>query len=283
LIEGRRELIEPSHCGLSIRRQCELLGLNRASYYYQPVSESSLNLNLMRWIDEQYLKTPFYPQGAFGSGSRKLTEQVQRAGYRVNRKRVQRLMGLMGLQAVSPKPKTSLTGPDHQIYPYLLRNVSIDRPNQVWGADITYVPLAHGFLYLVAILDWYSRYVLAWQLSNSLNVNFCLLALQQALAQAKPDIFNTDQGAQFTAQGFTERLAQAQVQISMDGRGRVFDNIFSERLWRTVKYEHIYLHAYETGLDLWTGLAAYFAFYNNERLHQSLTYRTPAEVYYGRC
>ena len=276
MIEGRRELIEPTYSVLSIRRQCELLGLNRASYYYQPVGESSLNLSLMRWIDEQYLKTPFY-------GSRKLTEQLRQAGYRVNRKRMQRLMGLMGLQAVVPKPKTSLAGPDHPIYPYLLRNVTIDRPNQVWSADITYVPLAHGFLYLVAILDWYSRYVLAWQLSNSLDVNFCLLALEQALAQAKPEIFNTDQGAQFTAQSFTERLTQAQVRISMDGRGRVFDNIFIERLWRTVKYEHIYLYAYETGLDLWTGLTAYFAFYNHERLHQSLAYRTPAQVYSGHC
>jgi putative transposase len=263
------------HPVLSVRRQCELLGLNRASYYYQPVDESLLNLSLMRWIDEQYLKTPFY-------GSRKLTEQLQRAGHPVNRKRVQRLMQLMGLQAVGPKPKTSLAGPDHQIYPYLLREVTIDRPNQVWSSDITYVPLAHGFLYLVAILDWYSRYVLAWQLSNSLDITFCLLALEQALAQAKPEIFNTDQGVQFTAQAFTERLTQAQVRISMDGRGRVFDNIFIERLWRTLKYEHIYLHAYETGWELLAGLTAYFAFYNHERLHQSLAYCTPAEVYYGR-
>ena len=269
-------MIEPSHPSLSIRRQCELLELNRASYYYEPVGESPLNLMLMRWIDEQYLKTPFY-------GSRKMTEQLQRTGYNVNRKRVQRLMQLMGLRAVAPTPKTSLKHSEHKIYPYLLRDVAIERVNQVWSADITYIPMAQGFLYLVAILDWHSRYVLAWQISNSLDVNFCLTALEQALARTKPDIFNTDQGPQFTAQRFTQRLAQAEVKISMDGRGRVFDNIFIERLWRTVKYEHIYLYAYQTGRELQAGLATYFDFYNYHRLHQALAYRTPAELFYSLC
>jgi len=271
----KRQLIEPDHPVLSIRRQCELLGLNRASYYYQPATESPLNLTLMRLIDEQYLRTPFY-------GYRKMTEHLrQKKQYQVNAKRVRRLMQLMGLHAVGPKPKTSLSSPEHKIYPYLLQGVTIDRVNQVWSADITYVPMCQGFLYLVAILDWHSRYVLAWQVSNTLDGHFCRVALNQALRQANPEIFNTDQGAQFTAHLFTDRLAQAGIQISMDGRGRVFDNIFIERLWRTVKYEHIYLHDYTTGPDLIAGLTDYFHFYNYDRFHQSLDYRTPADVYFA--
>ena len=267
--------MEPGHPELSLRRQCDLLGLNRASYYSQPVPESAFNLNLMRLIAEQYLKTPFY-------GYRKMTEYLRQVKKQpVNRKRVQRLMQLMGLRAVGPTPKTSLAGSEHKIYPYLLRDVTIDRVNQVWSADITYLPMAQGFLYLVAILDWYSRYVLAWQVSNSLDGHFCLVALDEALQQARPEIFNTDQGVQFTARAFTEHLEAAGVRVSMDGRGRVFDNIFIERLWRTVKYEHIYLNDYRTGLDLVAGLADYFSFYNHDRFHQSLGYRTPAVVYFA--
>lgn len=227
----------------------------------------------MRLIDEQYLRTPFY-------GYVKMTEYLrQRKQYQVNHKRVYRLMRQMGLQAVAPRPRTSQPAAGHKIYPYLLRGVEITQPNQVWSADITYVPMPRGFMYLVAILDWYSRYVLSWEISNTLDGAFCLTALERALQQGEPDIFNTDQGAQFTAYAFTARLELAQIEISMDGQGRVFDNIFIERLWRTVKYENIYLNEYDTGLELVAGLANYFDFYNHERFHQSLDYRTPAQVY----
>ena len=258
---------------LSLRRQCELIGLNRSSYYYQPAPESPLNLTLMRLIDEQYLRTPFY-------GYLKMTKYLRQVKqYQVNPKRVYRLMQLMGLRAVAPRPHTSQAQPEHKIYPYLLRGIDITRPNQVWSADITYVPMPRGFMYLVAILDWHSRYVLSWEVSNTLDGDFCLLALERALQRGQPEIFNTDQGTQFTARAFTTRLEQAQIKISMDGKGRVFDNIFIERLWRTVKYEHIYLSDYTTGLELVAGLANYFDFYNHERFHQSLDYRTPAQVY----
>jgi putative transposase len=258
---------------LSLRRQCELIGLNRSSYYYQPATESSLNLTLMRLIDEQYLRTPFY-------GYPKMTAYLRQVKkYQVNPKRVYRLMQLMGLRAVAPRPRTSRPHPEHKIYPYLLRGVDITRSDQVWSADITYVPMQRGFMYLVAILDWHSRYVLSWELSNTLDGDFCLLALERALQHGQPEIFNTDQGAQFTARAFTTRLEHAKIKISMDGKGRVFDNIFIERLWRTVKYEHIYLSDYTTGLELVAGLANYFDFYNHERFHQSLDYRTPAQVY----
>jgi putative transposase len=273
LIELKRALVEADHPWLSIRRQCELLGLHRSSYYYQPVGESDLNLKLMRLIDEQYLRTPFY-------GYLKMTAYLRhKTESRINPKRVYRLMQLMDLRAVAPRPRTSRPGQGHKIYPYLLRGVSITRPNQVWSADITYVPMQRGFMYLVAVLDWHSRYVLSWEISNTLDGEFCLTALERALQQGKPDIFNTDQGVQFTAHAFTGRLERAGVQISMDGKGRVFDNIFIERLWRTVKYEHIYLNEYDTGLDLVAGLANYFDFYNHERFHQHLGYRTPAQVY----
>lgn len=265
-------MIEPHHPNLSIRRQCELVGLNRASYYLEAAGESLLNLQLMRLIDEQYLRTPFY-------GYPKMTVILQQQGYRVNRKRVARLMQKMGLQAVSPQRQGSTPAAGHEIYPYLLRNAAITQPYQVWSTDITYVPLRQGFMYLVAVIDWFSRYVLAWQLSNTLEGTFCLEALEMALAQGKPEIFNTDQGSQFTAQAFTARLKAAHIRISMDGRGRALDNIFVERLWRTVKYEDLYLKDYASVPALQQGLQDYFHFYNHVRPHQNLAYRTPAEVH----
>jgi putative transposase len=228
----------------------------------------------MRLIDEQYLRTPFY-------GWPRMTAYLRREGHAVNHKRVQRLMHKMGLQAIYPKPKTSTADKAHTIYPYLLRGLEIGRPNFVWSADITYVPMHQGFMYLVAIMDWFSRYVLTWQLSNTLDGYFCLDALQQALQQGRPEIFNTDQGAQFTANAFTACLQRAEIQISMDGRGRALDNIFIERLWRSVKYEDIYLKDYAAVPELAAGLADYFTFYNDERPHQSLDYRTPAEVHFA--
>jgi len=237
------------------------------------VPESPLNLTLMRLIDEQYLKTPFY-------GYLKMTAYLREIKqYQVNHKRVYRLMRRMGLRSVAPRPRTSVSNPEHKIYPYLLRDVKITRPNQVWSTDITYIPMARGFMYLVAVIDWHSRFVLSWEVSNTLDVDFCLTALERAFEHGTPEIFNTDQGVQFTSNAFTGRLTEADVQISMDGRGRYVDNIFVERLWRTVKYENIYLSDYDTGLDLFAGLAAYFDFYNYERLHQSLKYKTPAYVY----
>ena len=267
-------MIEPEHPQLSIRRQCELVGLNRSTFYYTPVPESELNLRLMRLIDAQYTKTPFY-------GRRRMTVYLRREGYEVNPKRVQQLMQKMGLQAIYPKPRTSIAAKGHRVYPYLLRNLAIVRPNQVWSADITYIRMQRGFMYLVAIIDWYSRYVVAWQLSNTLDGRFCLDVLDLALAQGKPDIFNTDQGVQFTALDFTSRLQAAETRISMDGRGRALDNVFVERLWRTVKYEHVYLHEYTLVPELEKGLAQYFGFYNDERPHQSLSYQTPAEVHFA--
>jgi putative transposase len=268
-------MIEAGHAHLSIRRQCELVGLNRATFYYTPAGESDLNLHLMRLIDEQYLKTPFY-------GWPRMTACLRRQGYPVNHKRVQRLMGLMGLQAIYPKPRTTVLAEGHRVYPYLLHNLPITRPNQVWSADITYIPMWRGFMYLAAIMDWYSRYVLAWQLSNSLDGLFCLEALECALDQGQPDIFNTDQGVQFTAQAFTSRLEGAGIRISMDGRGRALDNVFIERLWRSVKYEHVYLYEYATVPELEKGLQDYFTFYNYERPHQSLSYQVPADIHSGR-
>jgi putative transposase len=259
---------------LSIRRQCALLGLNRSSFYYEPAAESEENLCLMRLLDEQYTQTPFY-------GWPRMTAALRRRGYQVNPKRVRRLLGLMGLQAIYPKKRTTIAAPGHKIYPYLLRGYPITRPAQVWSADVTYIRMQHGFMYLVAVIDWFSRYVVAWQLSNTLDGLFCRVALRQALQQGTPVIFNTDQGAQFTAVEFTALLTAAGVRISMDGRGRALDNVFVERLWRTVKYEHIYLVDYATVPVLEAGLQAYFHFYNHERLHQSLAYRTPAEVHFG--
>ena len=259
---------------ISIARQCELLGLNRSSLYYAPAVESQLNLDLMRRIDEQYTKTPFY-------GSRRTVEWLRRQGYEVNRKRVQRLMRQMGIEAIYPRPNTSRPDEQHQVYPYLLRGVAIVRPNQVWATDITYIRLRGGFVYLVAILDWFSRYVVAWELSNTLDRSFCIAALEAALSQATPEIFNTDQGCQFTSTDFTGRLKDAGIQISMDGRGRAFDNIFTERLWRTVKYEEVYINDYADVPDAYDKLGRYWGFYNTERAHQSLAYRTPHEVHFG--
>jgi putative transposase len=272
-VMGLRSLVQPEHPVLSLRRQCELIGLNRSSWYYTPSTESAENLQLMRLIDEQYTRTPFY-------GWPRLTAYLrEQHGLQVNHKRVQRLMQVMGLQALYPKPRTTVQCPEHRIYPYLLRGMSITRPGQVWSADITYLPMLHGFVYLVAILDWFSRYVVAWQLSNTLDGRFCREALEASLQQGHPDIFNTDQGVQFTATEFTQTLEHAGIRISMDGRGRALDNIFVERLWRTVKYENVYLMEYTTVPELFAGLMAYFQFYNDERLHQSLSYHTPASVF----
>jgi putative transposase len=265
-------MIERGHPELSIRRQCELVGLNRSTFYYEPAGESEENLLLMRLLDEQYTRTPFY-------GWPRMTAYLRRHGHMVNGKRVRRLLEVMNLQAIYPKKKTTVAAPGHTVYPYLLRGYAITRPGQVWSTDITYIRMQHGFMYLVAVIDWYSRYVLAWQLSNTLDGLFCRVALRQALAQGHPEIFNTDQGAQFTALEFTRILAAADVRISMDGRGRALDNVFVERLWRTVKYEHVYLVDYGAVPDLEAGLQTYFTFYNTERLHQSLGYRTPAEVH----
>ncbi len=261
---------------LSVVRQCELLGLNRSGLYYRPVGENCLNLELMDQIDQQYTKTPFY-------GSRRMAQTLKRKGYDVNRKRVQRLMRLMGIEAIYPRANVSRAEQEHKIYPYLLGDLAIVRPNQVWATDITYIRMRHGFMYLVAILDWFSRYVLSWQLSNSLDRTFCLEALDVALANGTPEIFNSDQGCQFTSHEFTARLEAANVRISMDGRGRCFDNIFTERLWRTVKYEEVYIHDYQGALDAYEHLHRYWMFYNTERIHQSLDYKTPHEVHFATC
>ena len=265
-------MVEWDHEELSVRRQCELLALNRSTLHYQGVGETEENLRLMRLIDEQYMRRPIF-------GSRRIQDWLELQGHDVNRKRVQRLMRTMGLVAIYPKPRLSSAAKDHKVYPYLLRNVAVIRPNQVWSTDITYIRMARGFMYLVAIMDWYSRYVISWRLSNSLEVSFCIEALEEALAWQQPEIFNSDQGVQFTSQVFTSRLEERAVAISMDGRGRVFDNIFIERLWRTVKYEDIYLHDYDTVPELRRGLTDYFLFYCYERRHQSLARSTPWDVY----
>jgi putative transposase len=268
-------MIEIHHPKISIRRQCELIGLNRATYYWQPADETKLNLELMRLIDQEYTRAPFY-------GYRKMTVRLNNQhGYTVNHKRVARLMQKMGLQAVYPRPRTSMPDKQHKKYPYLLRDLEIDHPNQVWATDITYIPMPQGFMYLVAIMDWFSRFVLAWQLSNTLDGGFCLEALRLALRQTQPEIFNTDQGAQFTSHDFTHELEAANIRISMDGRGRAFDNIFVERLWRSVKYEDIYIKEYATVPDLYAGMMEYFHLYNYERPHQSLAYRVPADVHFA--
>lgn len=259
---------------MSVRRQCELLGLNRSTAYYRPAWETEENLWLMRRIDEQYLKTPFY-------GSRRMKEWLGQQGETVNRKRVQRLMRLMDIEAIYPKPKTTEVALDHRKFPYLLRGREISQPDEVWAADITYIPMKSGFMYLVAIIDWYSRYVLGWRLSNSLESSFCGEVLEEALSQRRPEIFNTDQGVQFTSRSFTSRLEAAGVMISMDGKGRALDNVFIERLWWSVKYEHVYLHSHSTVQSLHRGLRDYLEYFNCTRLHQSLEYHTPWDVYRG--
>jgi len=249
-----------------------LLDISRSGLYYQPKGISKKDLALMKLIDRQYLATPFY-------GARKIAAWLKSQGHRVNRKRVRRLMQLMGLKAIYRRPRTSQPGPGNKIYPYLLSGLKITRPNQVWAADITYIPMARGFLYLIAIIDWYSRYVLSWRLSNTLDAGFCVEALEEALKKGKPDIFNTDQGAQFTSESFTGLLKQHGVRISMDGKGSYSDNLFIERLWRSLKYEEVYLKAYQDGKEARTGIGNYFRFYNTERPHQALGYRAPAEVF----
>ena len=265
-------MINPENTMIPISRQCELLRLARSSYYYDSQRDDGYNLHLMNLIDEQFTKTPFY-------GVERMTAWLRRQGEEVNRKRVRRLMRLMGLEAVYPKPRLSLSNQAHKKYPYLLSNMAIDHPDQVWCADITYIRMLHGFVYLMAIMDWYSRFVLAWEISTTLDTSFCLSAMKQALELSKPQIFNTDQGCQFTSLEFTCRLEQEDIRISMDGRGRVYDNIFVERLWRSVKYEEVYLHQYQTVSEAHNGLAKYFLFYNMERLHESLGYQTPYEMY----
>jgi putative transposase len=267
-------MIEAGHAKLSIVRQCELLGISRSGLYYEPVGPSGEDLELMRLLDEQYTRTPFY-------GVRKMTWWLHSLAYSADVKRVRRLLRKMGLEAIYPKPRLSIGGPEHRRFPYLLRDVPISRVNQVWSTDITYIRLQQGFVYLVAILDWYSRYVLAWELSNTLDASFCVEALKQALRRGRPEIFNTDQGTQFTCEDFLGVLEGAGVRISMDGRGRVFDNIFVERLWRSVKYEEVYLQDYETVADARTGLERYFPFYNDERFHEALDYRTPSAVHWS--
>ena len=270
----RRALIEPS-IPPSMRRQCELLAVNRSSLYYAPVEPDAEELALMRRIDELHLKRPFF-------GSRMLTQTLKKKGLVINRKHVQRLMRLMGLESMAPKPKTSSPAHEHPVYPYLLREVKVGRVNQVWAADITYIPMLRGFAYLVAIIDWYSRRVLAWRLSNMLETTFCVEALQEALSRfAGPEIFNTDQGAQFTADSFTRVLRDCGIKISMDGKGRCIDNIFVERLWRSLKYEEVYLNPYDSMHEARMGIGRYFDFFNNERPHQALGYQTPASFYDG--
>lgn len=265
-------MIEPAHPDLSVAKQCELLGLPRASFYYQPVPADPYEDLLMRLLDEQYTRTPFY-------GVERMTVCLRRLGHRVGPGRVRRLLRKMELMAVYPKPRTSQPNPDHRVYPYLLRGVVIDRPDQVWATDITYIRMRRGFVYLTAIMDWFSRFVVSWRLSITLEVEFCLEVLDEALAGTRPEIFNSDQGAQYTSPKFTERLESAEIRISMDGRGRYLDNIFIERLWRSVKYEEVYLREYADGWEAQERLASYFQFYCEQRIHQSLDYRTPASVY----
>jgi putative transposase len=268
----RRALLEPAHPTISLRRQCDLLGLPRSTAYYAPIPESADNLALMREIDAVYLENPSY-------GSRSITAVLANTGWTVNRKRVQRLMRLMAIAGARPKRRTSRPKPGQRIFAYLLRNVAITHPDQVWSTDITYVPLRGGFVYLTAVIDWYSRYVLSWKLSNRLEGSFCLEALDAALAHGRPEVFNTDQGSQFTCDVFVNRLLDRSIAVSMDGRGRALDNVFIERLWRSVKYQEIYLRDYATVADVEEGLRLYFDKYNHERPHQSLDNLTPAKVY----
>ena len=270
----RRAMIDRD-CELSIRQQCALLGVNRSGVYYESVGPDDEELALMRRIDELHLEHPFF-------GSRKMVQVLKAEGREVNRKRIQRLMRVMDLEGMAPKPNTSKPAPEHPVFPYLLRNLKVSRPNQVWAADITYIAMARGFAYLVAIMDWYSRRVLAWRLSNTLDTGFCVEALLDALSRhPAPGIFNTDQGAQFTADDFIEALRDRGVRISMDGKGRCLDNVFVERLWRSLKYEEVYLHAYDSMYEARAGIGSYFSFYNSRRPHQALGYQTPAAFYDG--
>ncbi len=272
-LDRRRELIGPAHSALSIVRQCELMSISRSGFYYQPAGETPLNLALMRLIDEQFLETPWY-------GTRQMVRHLRRQGHDIGRKRVRRLMRLMGLAAIYQRRRTTMPHPEHRVHPYLLRGLLIERPNQVWCADITYIPMRRGFLYLVAVMDWATRKVLAWRLSNTMDVAFCVAAVEEALARfGAPEIFNTDQGSQFTSPQFTGMLTDAGVRISMDGRGRWMDNVFIERLWRSLKYECVYLYAFETGSEARAGLARWIGYYNAQRPHSSLGGQTPNEAY----
>lgn len=271
-VAEKRMMIDSDHAELSMARQCNLLSLQRSVFYYQPAEESKENLALMAEIDQQYLKCPFY-------GTRRMTALLNRLGYPVNRKRVQRLYDLMGLEGIGPKPHSSKPGEGHKIYPYLLRGLKIEKINQVWVTDLTYIPMPTGFMYLMAVLDLYSRKVITWDVSNSMDTGFCCRVLKEALLQGKPTIFNTDQGSQFTSDAFTGVLQSHEIKISMDGKGRAIDNVFVERLWRSVKYEYLYLQRPETCQELYQGLQNYFRFYNDERLHQSLDYQPPEMVY----
>ena len=268
----RQAMIDRGHKQLSLVRQCTLLNISRASVYYRPVSTRAEDLELMARMDRQYLKTPFY-------GSRRMKAWLLAEGYLVSRSKVRRLMRLMGLEAIYRRPNTSKPAPGHRVYPYLLKGVDVNRVDQVWAADITYIPMAQGFLYPVAIMDWHSRHVLAWKLSNTMDTDFCVTALEAALGKGRPEVFNTDQGAQFTSDAFTQTLQERGIRVSMDGKGRYLDNIFVERLWRSIKYEEVYLKAYQTVAEARVGINAYLEFYNRRRPHQSLGYRTPAQVY----
>ena len=269
-------MIEIQNPDVSIVQQCKLLKISRTSVYYKSKGENPENIRLMRLMDEQYLKTPTH-------GSRSMVTFLKKLGYNRNRKRIQRLMRLMGLEAIYPKKKTSKPNPGHKIYPYLLRSVHIDHPNQVWAADISYLPMEQGFMYLVAVMDWYSRKVLAWRVSNTMDSNFCVLALQEAIHNyGQPEIFNTDQGSQFSSESFIKVLKDNDIKISMDGRGRFQDNIFIERLWWTLKYHYFYLRVFENGSELRKGLGNWFQYYNQERFHQSLENWTPNEIYYKK-
>ena len=272
-VERRRQMIEREHPDLSVVRQCELVSISRSSFYYQPVGETAENLALMRPIDAQFLETPWY-------GSRQMARHLRRDGHKVGRKRVRRLMTTMGLAPIYQRPRTTVPNPEHQVWPYLLRGMVIDRPNQVWCMDFTYIPMRRGFLYLAAVMDWSTRKVLSWRVSNTMDVAFCVEALQEALARfGRPEVFNTDQGSQFTSAEFTDVLKAADVRISMDGRGRWMDNVFIERLWRSLKYECVYLHAFETGSELRAGLTQWVCYYNTRRPHSTLAGRTPDEAY----
>lgn len=275
-LEEKYAMIDANHSKLSIRKQCQLLGLNRSNLYYEEKEEPQENSDLMRLLDEEYTRHPF-------KGVRRMTVYLREFGYCVNEKRVRRLLRLIGLEAIYPKRNLSKTNLQHKKYPYLLKELEITTPNQVWCTDITYIRLAQGFMYLVAVMDWYSRYVLSWRLSNSLDSSFCIEALEDALMYyGLPEIFNSDQGVQFTSEGFTSLLLANGIKISMDGKGRAFDNIFIERLWRSVKYEEVYLHDYSSAGEAKTGLKKYFNFYNFERHHQHLDYKKPAEIYFNK-
>lgn len=272
---GERRALVSGEAELSVRRQCGLLSLNRSTAYYEAAPRPEVDLTLMRLIDKTYTARPIY-------GSRKMVERLRELGHEVNRKRVQRLMRLMGLVGLQPRRATSKPHPAHKKYPYLLRGVEVVRPNQVWSTDITYIPMAHGFVYLVAVIDWYSRMVLSWRLSNTMHTSFCIDALEEALGRyGPPEIFNSDQGAQFTDGDFIAVLERSGAQISMDGKGRWRDNVFVERLWRSLKYEEVYLHAYDDVAAARRGIGDYFAFFNDERPHQALRYSVPSAVYFS--